>query len=255
MSDYLNQRHRIDQIDAAYNFDDKTIVLEGIEAKGRKDKRKDPFYRASALYNNPSNRLVVDSMPGAAGAISIFELLRQVPGVRIVGVFPNQTATIRGISSINGSSEPLFLLDGVPGDANLINNLNVNDVYFIDVLKGPSAAIYGSRGANGAIAVYTRRGSADVINDERQGIISFTHPGYTPVREFYAPRYGTQRPEHVKPDVRSTLFWKPDVVFDSTGVTAVSFYTPDQPGTYHVRLEGITAQGSPVTAQTTFTVQ
>ena len=255
MADYLEQRRRIDQVDAAYNFDEKTIVLEGVEIKGRRDERKDPFYRASALYNNPSNRLVVDSMPGAAGALSVFDLLRQVPGVRVVGTFPNQTAIIRGVNSISGSSQPLFLLDGVPGDASLISNINVNDVYFVDVLKGPSAAMYGSRGANGAIAVYTRRGSSDVINEERQGIINFTHPGYAQVREFYAPRYGTQKPEHVKPDIRSTLLWEPNVVFDSTGVATVSFYTSDQPGTYEVRLEGLTTPGEPVTGQTSFTVK
>ncbi len=97
MADYLEQRRKIDRVDAAYNFDEKTIVLEGIEVKGRRDERKDPFYRASALYQNPDNRLVIDSMPGAAGALSIFDLLRQVAGVRVVGTFPNQTAIIRGI--------------------------------------------------------------------------------------------------------------------------------------------------------------
>ena len=254
MADYLAQRRQIDQVDAAFNFDEKTIVLEGVEVKGRRDERKDPFYRASALYKNPDNRLVLDSIPGANAALSIFDLLRQVAGVRVVGTFPNQTAIIRGINSLSGSSEPLFLLDGVPGGADLINSVNVNDVYFIDVLKGPSAAMYGSRGANGAIAVYTRRGSADVINEERQGIINFTHPGYSQVRVFYAPRYGTQKPKHVKPDIRSTLFWKPDIVFNEKGEATVSFYTSDQPGTYEMRLEGITAPGNPVTAKASFAV-
>lgn len=55
----------------------------------------------------------------------------------------------------------------------------MSDVYYVDVLKGPSAAAYGSRGVNGAIAVYTRRGSNAVLNEERQGIINFTHPGYS----------------------------------------------------------------------------
>lgn len=60
MNDYLHQRRQIDQVDAAYNFDEKTIVLEGVEIRGRKDKRND-----------------------------------------------------------SGSSEALFLVDGVPGDASL----------------------------------------------------------------------------------------------------------------------------------------
>ena len=40
MTDYLDQRRRIDQIDAAYNFDEQTIVLEGIEVKGRRNRQQ-----------------------------------------------------------------------------------------------------------------------------------------------------------------------------------------------------------------------
>lgn len=65
---------------------------------------------------------------------------------------------IRGISSINGNSNPLYVVDGVP--QNDISALNPNDIQNIEVLKDASAsAIYGSRGANGVVLVTTKSGN------------------------------------------------------------------------------------------------
>ncbi len=64
---------------------------------------------------------------------------------------------IRGLGSVNGST-PLVLVDGVPGDLNLINP---SDVETVDVLKdAASAAIYGARGADGVILVTTKKGKS-----------------------------------------------------------------------------------------------
>src|SRR6185295_10910077 len=64
---------------------------------------------------------------------------------------------IRGTSSINSSTDPLYVVDGVIGvDA---NTLNPNDISSLEVLKDASStAIYGARGANGIIIITTRRG-------------------------------------------------------------------------------------------------
>lgn len=65
---------------------------------------------------------------------------------------------IRGMSSINGISNPLYVVDGIP--QNDISALNPNDIQNIEVLKDASAtAIYGSRGANGVVLVTTKSGN------------------------------------------------------------------------------------------------
>lgn len=65
---------------------------------------------------------------------------------------------IRGQNSINGSNKPLIILDGVIFQGYL-NDINPNDVASIDVLKDAvSAAVYGSRSANGVISITTKRG-------------------------------------------------------------------------------------------------
>lgn len=66
---------------------------------------------------------------------------------------------VRGIGSISRSSEPLYVVDGVPLSGGGINSINPNDIESIQVLKDASAtAIYGTRGANGVIVITTRRG-------------------------------------------------------------------------------------------------
>jgi len=64
---------------------------------------------------------------------------------------------VRGTTSFNGSSEPLYVVDGVPVDN--INFLSPNDIENINILKdASSAAIYGSRGANGVVIITTKQG-------------------------------------------------------------------------------------------------
>ncbi|MEK7198931.1 MAG: TonB-dependent receptor plug domain-containing protein, partial [Bacteroidota bacterium] len=83
----------------------------------------------------------------------------------------SQSIVIRGISSISGSSNPLWVIDGVPVNegnvarlqttANLLSTLNPNDIESISVLKdAASQSIYGSRAANGVIVVTTKKGKA-----------------------------------------------------------------------------------------------
>jgi TonB-dependent SusC/RagA subfamily outer membrane receptor len=75
---------------------------------------------------------------------------------------------IRGSSSINGNTEPLFILDGIPVSGNINNIINVNDIESISVLKDASAsALYGSRAANGAIVITSKKGKEYYQNPNR----------------------------------------------------------------------------------------
>lgn len=69
------------------------------------------------------------------------------------------TIRIRGIGSVNASSDPLIILDGAPYGGN-INGINPNDIASITILKDASStALYGSRAANGVIQIVTKSGS------------------------------------------------------------------------------------------------
>jgi TonB-linked SusC/RagA family outer membrane protein len=66
---------------------------------------------------------------------------------------------LRGLSSINGNTEPLYVIDGVAGNQTIFRSLNNEDIESITVLKDAGAtAIYGNRGANGVIVISTKKG-------------------------------------------------------------------------------------------------
>lgn len=106
----------------------------------------------------------------------INSLNAKVAGVQITSTSgtPGASASIRirGNSSIGGSNEPLFVVDGIPIDnayrgsnftdqANRVLDINPDDIEEITVLKGPAAAaLYGINAANGAIIITTKRGRA-----------------------------------------------------------------------------------------------
>ena len=74
---------------------------------------------------------------------------------------PGQSGTIiiRGISSLEGDIEPLFIIDGIPVDQDNFRSLNQNDIESISVLKDAVATSpYGNRGAGGVVLVTTKRG-------------------------------------------------------------------------------------------------
>jgi TonB-linked SusC/RagA family outer membrane protein len=95
---------------------------------------------------------VANTLSGRISGISVNE--------SSTGIGGNSRITLRGNRSISGSSQPLYVVDGVPisGD---INGLNPNDIESINVLKGANAAaLYGSEAANGVIIVTTKKGRA-----------------------------------------------------------------------------------------------
>ena len=106
-------------------------------------------------------------------------LQSQTPGINITSSsgMPGEgfEVNIRGLGTI-GDSEPLYVIDGVAGGD--INMLNPSDIESIDVLKdAASAAIYGSRAANGVILVTTKQG--------KEGKMQVTYDGYVGWQNVY----------------------------------------------------------------------
>lgn len=100
-----------------------------------------------------------DAIKSSATTSLTDALQGKVPGMDVVSSREDgddREIHIRGIRSLNAGNAPLVIVDGVPGSLSV---LNTNDIASIEVLKdASSAAIYGSRGANGVIIVTTRRG-------------------------------------------------------------------------------------------------
>lgn len=99
------------------------------------------------------NFSALDNLRGKAAGVNIFSNSSQ-PGAY------GSRVVIRGQSTINASSDPLYVVDGVVMENFYL--MNPNDIESMEVLKDASAtAIYGARGANGVIMVTTKRGNKD----------------------------------------------------------------------------------------------
>ncbi|RRB02869.1 TonB-dependent receptor [Larkinella rosea] len=100
--------------------------------------------------------------------------------------------TIRGENTINNSTEPLVVIDGLIGGD--LNNLNPNDIQSMDVLKDASStAIYGARGANGVVIVTTKKGLSGKPRVSYDSYIGVKTPAHIPrlmnAQEFYKATY------------------------------------------------------------------
>ena len=92
------------------------------------------------------------NMDDARNYSDMYDYLRgRVPGVTVNG----KTIRIRSTDTVNGTADPLILVDGVPVDD--LSGINPGDVKSVEVLKDSSASIYGIRGANGVILITTGR--------------------------------------------------------------------------------------------------
>lgn len=149
------------------------VVVVGYGSVKKKDLTGSVVSVGADKLEGRSNMNVLQSLGGQASGVQIVQS-QGAPGLA-------PTVKIRGASSINAGTNPLYVIDGIPledntttstdtgisGGSNLsfnrnpLNSINPNDIESIDILKdASSAAIYGSRGANGVVIITTKQGKA-----------------------------------------------------------------------------------------------
>lgn len=166
----------------------------------------------------------------------VMDILSMLPGVEVDG----EQVSIRG-----SGGNPLFVIDGIQTDhIEDIIYLNVTDVEEILLYKGASAAIFGSQGGNGAIAFTLKKGYE--ARSLAPPSLVYTAPlGFQKPTEFYVPRYEVDSIlQQTKRDLRTTVYWNPELIPDSTGQVTVNFYTADNPNDYTVEVEGLGHNGT-----------
>jgi len=128
------------------------VVVIGYGTSSKKDLVSSvSSIKSEVLENQPVARLD-QALQGRAAGVEVTSN-NGAPGT-------GSTIRVRGASSINGNNDPLYVVDGfIVGTGFNLNNINVNDVESIDVLKDATAlAIYGTRGASGVILITTKSG-------------------------------------------------------------------------------------------------
>jgi TonB-dependent SusC/RagA subfamily outer membrane receptor len=240
LASYMSQMAEYRRIEIQFkNSTDKTI--DEIVIKAKRAKEKDP----RKTYSVASNTLNTEDLAGT-GALNIIEAMQnRIPGVSITGSGASVKVNIRAAANFSGAVDPLFVLDGIPTELQQLINTPVIDVESIDVLKGPQATMYGSRGAGGVICVYTKRGNKnyDWTKDKSPGVKGIKIMGFEVERAFYSPKYDTPQAA-TKPDLRSTVYWNGNLKTDKDGKAKASFYNNDNSNTtISIRVEGLATDG------------
>jgi hypothetical protein len=145
-------------------------------------------------------------------------------------------------------SKMRIILDGVYMDANALSNINPGEVSIIEILKSASSLrLYGVTGEHGGIVIInTKRGDEYEVplKKDAAGVINPSVKGFYPAREFYTPKYNPAVNTAAGRDHRTTIYWKPDILTDSTGKASFGFFSGRAPGNYIVIIEGIDIQGN-----------
>jgi TonB-linked SusC/RagA family outer membrane protein len=131
-------------IQVAYGSAKKTSLTGAISSVNVKDIEKRPVSSIASALEGTTSGVQVNSTYGQPG---------DDPSIRI-----------RGFGTVNGSSDPLYVIDGVPFGGN-ISDINPNDIESMSVLKdAASCALYGNRASNGVILITTKRGTSEKLN-------------------------------------------------------------------------------------------
>lgn len=165
-------------------LESESMAVDEVVVSARRLNRNDLGISDKEMVS-ATQKVDMEKLIAAAPVVSIEEALQgQLGGVDIVlGGDPGSRSAIRirGTSTLNASSDPLIVIDGVPypteisddfnfstateEDLGALLNISPNDIASVEVLKDASAtAIYGSKGANGVVLITTKHGKAGKIN-------------------------------------------------------------------------------------------
>lgn len=200
--------------------------LDEFVVKGRRVYRQDP--RTIAYNDDPDIRLRIPEE--TYNYLNIFELL-------------TARATRRGVSF---SPTNNYFIDGNFANYQMVSNLRVSDIEYVDILLGRRPNQMNIAGRT-SYNILTKNGNPnfDWSSVEVAGASGFKVQGYAPTREFYIPTHQQDLNSPIAMDYRSTLYWNPTIMTDKNGQASISFPLSEGASLVHVNLQGISEKGLP----------
>ena len=208
----------------------RTIMLEEVNVTTQRVKQfiKSEYY-SPIFSSNPTTIEDIEKL----NLTNMTSLLLNTSGV-----------TIRsGVVTTTRSTLPaLIVIDDVVYAGYDVLTMVVNEIDNLFVIKDNTSMFGYNGGTSGALVIMTKSG---LSGKTRSSNIDKVIPlGYQLAAEFYSPKYETnEQVESSATDLRTTIYWKPNVQFSPTGEAIVEFYSADTPTTYQVIGEGVTGSG------------
>ena len=247
-------------VEIKYHFNNKVIQLKEVEIKANKVAKKTPIDN-SANLNGPgkADQIITAEDFGVAPCRNLVDCLQgRLGGIRFVSTYPmayrSASAGSGGIALepmliiINGVAQPQpnFAPSAPPPPPSILTEMNANDIATVEVLLNPAyTAIYGVNGGPGVLIITTKRGgSENGIQSNEPGIITYIAKGYYKANVFYSPKYDNPQNHIATPDLRSTIYWNPNIITGSDGKSSFEYFNADIKGIYRIVVEGIDAYGN-----------
>ncbi len=232
------------RIISEYEVPKDVRMLETVEVRARRI--EEPVDRVQRPYGKSDVVLTEKQLDDKGYGNLAYSLVGKVAGL-IVRPEAGQIFFSRASGqSINFGGGPLVLINDAPmgGSAyDIISSINPSTVKSIEITKRINV-LYGSQGANGIIAIYTKQGSLPEELKVTPNFQSIKIQGYSSMRKLKFPDYDDKDMDVTKADYRSTIYWNPEVI--TNGTAKVAFFAADLPGKYRVVAEGVLQTGEAV---------
>ncbi|WP_259068278.1 MG2 domain-containing protein [Mucilaginibacter sp. X4EP1] len=230
-------------------------VLNGISYKGKllkevqiiaKKKNDDDYETLSVAGAGHADQVMrADQIAEIQGTL-ITSLNGRLRGVTFLGFGTRVKAYLTtNLNSPNGASPMLVVVDGAEVPSESINSFTSNDIETIEVLKYGSAAAYGMNGGKGVLVITSKQGGGKSAKDiTATSVLPITPIGFYKARQFYSPKYDHPASQGTKQDLRSTIYWDPNITTTANGNASFEYYNSDAKGAYVIIIEGIDEQGN-----------
>ena len=160
-------------------------------------------------------------------------------------------------------SNPLFMIDGMKVSWENVAGIPVSFVERVDVLDNvASYGVFGALGGidptkpiDGVISIITRENSPLDTGTDNYYSVNTKISGYSEPRIFYSPKHHSKLESDYKPDLRTTIFWEPNINVENDKDFFLNFFNADNPSKVKVVVEGITTTGVPVTGKAEYEVK
>ena len=181
-------------------------------------------------------------------------------------------APVKGVRLGHRLEHPLYMIDDNTASESDIEALPVRWIERIDVVNdeisnqaiktpmefeeirvdGKTVHVFGY--TDGAISIILKK-DKDIADNTIYHSVNVKFSGFNEPRIFYSPKHHATLESDYKPDLRTTLFWKPNIEVENNKEVLLNYYNGDNPSIVKVIVEGITTGGIPVTGVTEYEVK
>ncbi|MCK5368063.1 MAG: hypothetical protein KAQ62_05905, partial [Cyclobacteriaceae bacterium] len=255
---YLEQFLKAERELSSYHVTDQPVL----EEPGFRSKKK------NSPFGKPDQVVLIDNKYHQYS--DMFQVFNsRFPGISVIDNRGEAKVKIRG-----KNNEPLLILDGMilydpygKGEISSVQGMESKEYFAVEnedvkrilseidpviidrveVIKDVSDKSSDIiKRANGIIAIYTKPGESPILQSQSGEMNEIMLPGLTTPEVFISPNYAKDTNTEFLPDLRSTIYWNPQVITNRRGRAKIGFYNSDDARNLQICIEGISKDGIPI---------